>query len=376
MDSNINPKKFYYKPYETQSLGCLNCLDKDACGGNQSSPGIFNCQVFCQCEDPARCPNVCPKNESYVHRLQEVRGFSLITIPRSKMIDYTKMSLVCPVIYHKYSRKENFAAAAVAIPLKSLFNQSSGEIKFQNKKAVAEYFRFDENSKLIFVGADEDEYIENYWSYRNIAGLPEKLAKLQPDLITSPNYSLPLNVVRQDNLYNMKRIAIAWHELVSQGIPTSLHVNGRTNFDWENWTNFIRDRDEIKCISFEFATGGAIYEQGEYYAKNLIKLARTVNRDLRLVIRGGQKYIGPLYEAFSELIFLDTTTFMKTVNRRALNWQPGKVLTDYKIETKRKEPLDFLMRRNFKAMTEMVKFHTANNTAMISLMAENGKYNR
>jgi hypothetical protein len=374
VDSEIDQKKLYYKPYQTQSLGCLNCVDSDVCGGNQSSPGIFDCQIFCQCDEPSECTNVCPKNENYIARVQEVRGFTLSNIPRSKIIRYSVLPLVSPVVYHKYSRKENLAVEAVTIPLRLLFNQSNGSIEFQSKKEVAEHFRFDENAKLIIVGADDDKYIENYWSHRRSSKFPEKLAQLQPDLITSPNYSLPLNVVRQDNLYNIKRIAVAWHELVAEGIPTSLHVNGRTNKDWENWTDFIGEREEVKCISFEFATGGAIFEQGEYYAKNLIKLARIVGRDLRLVIRGGQKYVAPLNRAFSDLVFLDSTTFMKTVYRRALNWHPGDVLTDYKSKTKKNEPLDFLFQRNLKTMTEMIEFYATGRNSTKSLVAETGRY--
>lgn len=252
MNSEINQEKLYYKPYQTQSLGCLNCLDGDICGGNQSSPGIFDCQIFCQCDKPSECTNVCPKNESYVARMQEIRGFSLSNIPRSRIIKYPSLSLISPVIYHKSRREKSIDVETVSIPLWKVFSQSTGEIKFQSKSEVAEHFRFDENAKLIIVGADGDKYIESYWSHRRSSKLPEKLARLQPDLITSPNYSLPLNVVRQDNLYNIKRIGIAWNELVSEGIPTSLHVNGRTNKDWENWTDFISQREEIKCISFEF----------------------------------------------------------------------------------------------------------------------------
>jgi hypothetical protein len=183
-----------------------------------------------------------------------------------------------------------------------------------------------------------------------------------------------MNVVRQDNLYNIKRIGIAWHELAAQGIPTSLHVNARTNRDWENWTAFIREREEVKCISFEFATGGAICEQGEFYAKNLVKLAETVDRDLRLVIRGGQKYVGRLYRGFSELVFLDSTTFLKTVFRRALNWRPGEILTDSRIKTKKGEPLDFLLRRNLQLMNEMVNFYATESSSVRSSRTEARRY--
>lgn len=96
---------------------------------------------------------------------------------------------------------------------------------------------------------------------------------------------------------------------------------------------------------------------------------------MRLVIRGGQKYVARFNRVFSELVFLDSTTFMKTVHRRALNWQPGDVLTDYKSETKKNEPLDFLFQRNLKIMSEMIEFYAAGRTLMESFVAQNGRYN-
>jgi hypothetical protein len=374
VNSEINQKILYYKPHETQSLGCLTCVDKDVCGGHQSSPGIYDCLVFCDCENRSECTNVCPKSKNYVARVQEVRGFSLNNIPRCEVITYPKLPLVAPVIYHKSSRKEELNIEAVAIPLRLLFSQSTGKEKFQNKQELAKRFRFNENAKLIIVGADDDIYIEPYWSYRRIGKLSEKLAQLQPDLITSPNYSLPLNVVRQDNLYNIKRIGIVWQELASQGIPTSLHVNGRTNKDWESWIDFIKEREEVKCISFEFATGAAIAEQGDYYARNLIKLAEKVGRDLRLVIRGGQRYVGAFYRNFSELVFLDSTSIMKTVHRQALNWKPGEVLTASKHKTDKNEPLDYLLQRNLRIMNEMINYCATGSTSMHGLITETGRY--
>src|SRR5207249_4165551 len=51
--------------------------------------------------------------------------------------------------------------------------------------------------------------------------------------------SMFLDVPRWDNLHNMKRIALCWSELVSRGLPTSLHLNARTDRDWERWIEFI-----------------------------------------------------------------------------------------------------------------------------------------
>lgn len=356
INSKTNPNKLSFKPYETRSLGCLGCLDIEDCGGNHSSPGIYNCEDFCQCDDPKICTDVCRNNPDFVARLQEVRGWKLDNIPHSKIIPYPALPLTIPVIYHKYRRVENLSVEAVAIPLKDLYIHKTGEIKFSSKKEVAENFRFDEKAKLIIVGIDDDPFIENYWTHRRATKLPEGLARLQPDLVMSPNYSLPIDVPRQDNLYNIKRIALVWSELVSAGIPTSLHINARTDTDWQKWIEFVQQREEIQCLSFEFATGGAINEQGDYYAYKLTEMAKSVDRNLTIVIKGGRKYIQSLRSVYNNFVFMDSTSFMKTVKRRVLIWQPGDKATYRKYKTEKNEPLDFLLNRNIKTTAEMIEY--------------------
>jgi hypothetical protein len=74
-------------------------------------------------------------------------------------------------------------------------------------------------------------------------------------LVTAPNYSLILNVPRQDNLHNMKRIALVWAEFMAGGVACALHVNGRTPYDYMRWRDFVAERPEVRHIAFEFGTG-------------------------------------------------------------------------------------------------------------------------
>src|SRR5262249_18450629 len=155
--------------------------------------------------------------------------------------------------------------------------------------------------------------IEYYWTHRKAAKLPYQLARIKPTLITVPNYSLFLAVPREDNLYSMKRIAVCWDELVRSGIPTALHVNARTDRDWERWTEFVAKRGEIQSIAYEFATGPACLERGKWHAQKLIKLANEVGRDLQIILRGGYYYLKDISEAFAETVFIDTSSYVKTM---------------------------------------------------------------
>src|SRR5262249_725993 len=154
-------------------------------------------------------------------------------------------------IYHAFKRVRAVKATAVAVPLSYLFNRQTGTLRFTSRDQVAENFGFDERAQLIILGADQDDRIEDYSPFRQLAGTPDRLAALAPALITVPNFSLPLDVIRHDNLHNIKRIALCWSELMLAGIPTALHVNARTDRDWERWVDFILQRKEVKAISFE-----------------------------------------------------------------------------------------------------------------------------
>jgi len=357
------------------SMGCLACPESEMCGGNYSSLGIFDCGILCQCDNPSKCSNVCLRNENFVARIQEIGGFDLNNIPRIQVSAYPKLPLISPVIYHGYRRRELLEVPAVTVPLRKLFRQKTGEIKFQSKKELAESFKFNENAHLIISGSDKDAYIENYWSHRRIRKLPEMLARLEPALITSPNFSMVLGVVRTDNLYNLKRIGIVWHELASQGINAALHVNARTDWDWERWAIFVKEREEVQSIAFEFATGSAVHEYGLYYVKKLIELADYVGRDLQLVIKGGLEHVGCLHDKFPNLVFLDSSSFIKTVYRKRLNWQPGDKLTCSPKATKKGELLDSLMNENVGLMGRMIDHQVRSRITTGKLFLVKGLHN-
>jgi hypothetical protein len=185
------------------------------------------------------------------------------------------------------------------------------------------------------------------------------LAELSPDLITGPNYSLFLKVPRWDNMHSIKRIAISWCELVSEGVPASLHLNARTDRDWERWTNFVVKRDEVKSVAFEFTTGPACVRRGGWHVEKLATLASAAGRDLQLVVRGGSRHLPTLVRAFSEVVFVDSSPFMKTVHRRRLAWQPGAKEEWYWDERMKHTPvLDELLQYNVDTFISMIQHKT------------------
>ena len=174
----------------------------------------------------------------------------------------------------------------------------------------------------MLVGVDHDQPIEDYWSKARLAEFVEYVRSLKPALVTSPNFSVFRNVPRWDNLHNMKRIAICWHELAAAGITTALHVNARTDHDYRRWGEFLRCHPEIQAVSFEFDTPSP--NRAIWHADRLIELAAGVPQALRIVVRGGRRLVPRLGRAFDSLTYIATDPYMRTTKRRRLQWVPGK----------------------------------------------------
>lgn len=354
MNASNVARGLYHDACQPMSMGCADCCDNRVCGGLRVSPGLFDCMDLCQCGDPSRCTYVCRRHpERFVSRVWEVRGFGLENILRSQRLPFPNLPLVIPVLFHGSLRQNRLKSPSVAVKLHQLINYPYEELNFTTKAEIAAHFKFDINARLVISGVDNDETIEPYWAVAHKSKIISQLWDISPDLITVPNFSMPLNVPRWDNLHNMKRIAICWNELVSRGLPASLHLNARTDRDWERWTDFIGERDEVTSITVEFATGLARKERARGYVDKLLGLASKVPRALHLVLCGGVKYWRELSASFSAISLLDTTSFMKTIARRRLDWKHGQSPKWRLVTMEKMELLDELLQRNINSVAEM-----------------------
>jgi hypothetical protein len=346
--------RYYHDPRQSISLGCSDCDEKQVCGGLQVSSSFLDCMDLCRCTETSRCSYVCPAHpERFVSRVWEIGGFDLASIPRTQRAPLPQLPLVIPLIYHGSHRQYPLKSPVVAIKLHDLVDYPSGQLKFESKTDIAACFKFASDADLIITGIDKDELIEPYWSVAHKSKIVDQLWHISPALITVPNFSMFLNVPRWDNLHSMKRIALCWHELTSRGLPTSLHLNARTDRDWERWTDFISERDEVTSVTVEFATGLARKERGRWHVEKLLELAAQVPRALQLVLRGGVKHWGELAGSFGAISLLDSTSFMKTMHRRRLQWEPEQSARWKAVTTAVQEPLDDLLQHNVSMMAGM-----------------------
>src|SRR5262249_51458579 len=151
---------------------------------------------------------------------------------------------------------ENLKMPAVALPFARMFDRRTGEARFKDRYDLSCRFRIDENAAVVLSGTDVDSPLESWWSLgrERRKRIIQSLKELRIDIVTSPNYSLFIDQPRWDDLHSMKRIAIVQSEFLNGGLQAALHVNGRTELDFQRWADYVRQRPEIQIIAYEFAT--------------------------------------------------------------------------------------------------------------------------
>jgi hypothetical protein len=324
----------------SQSLGCWTCVDREKCGGAHKDSSFFDCNDYCRCADKASCDLVCRGNPAaFVARVREIGGFDLTTARRAPSVRIDPLPSMVPLIEHASKRKVQLNFPIVAISLYSLIDFGRAALKFSNRQSLADGFGISPQSRLVVSGVARDNEIERYWELSNRAELLGELQSLDIALITPPNFSVLTDVPRTDNLHAIKRIMLAWVEMAEAGLPAALHVNARTERDYQRWAELIAARPEIQSIAVEFATGAGRGSRIDWHVAQLRQLASDVSRPLRLIVRGGTRVLESLRQSFDAVTMIDTDAFHKTRCRKQayfsesgkLNWRnhptaPGELL--------------------------------------------------
>jgi hypothetical protein len=221
---------------------------------------------------------------------------------------------------------------------------------------------------IILTGVDHDARIEPWWSLGHArVAIIHSLVRLGIALVTTPNFSLLLDNPRPDDLHAMKRIAITFSEFQQEGLACALHPNGRTMRDFDRWAAFIATRPEISTLAYEFITGSGRSGRRQFHLDRLINIAKVAGRPLDIVVRGDPHIVLLLRAHYREVIYIDTTAFMKAQKRRiaersvngALDWnraytEPGANL-DHILRTNVEEQGAFLRAKYFGQWNQLVR---------------------
>lgn len=329
------------------SLGCHGCPEKALCGGLAIRRNMFACLDFC-CGTPKHCDVVCRNHPDFALRVREVGGFDLNTVPRTASLLSADLPSVIPMIFHRTSRVGAFSSPAVALSLYQLFHRRTGQLRFGTRDELLEAFGLAPGTCLVLTGTDQDPPIEGWWKLsEGRRPIIRQLSYLGISLATTPNYSLFIDQPRWDDLHAMKRIGLVHEEFQSEGLPTALHVNARTDTDIQRWTDYICNRPEITHIAYEFATGTGWAGRQEIHARWLTGIACAVRRPLHLIVRGGIDVLPILANSFAKVSIIETSIFMKTMKRRRAVVDDTGALKWMAALTPAGAPLDALLAENY-----------------------------
>jgi hypothetical protein len=355
---NVRREQRRWDDEETYSLalGCLGCSDKGMCGGQNKRQDGMSCLDDC-CHTPEACELMCPINTRlFVDMYREVNGFDLQNVPRAAALPSPPLPPYVPLIYHNSNRVGPLEIEAAAIPLHKLYNKKDGALRYKSPAELRNAFGIAKETKLVLVGSGRDQPIENWWrlSSRRIE-LTKELSDLDVSMITSPNYSVFTDVPRYDNLRNIKRIALAWQEIVASGVPSALHMNGRTVQDYRRLSRFMSERTEVTDISFEFRTGGGWGGRRPFHVQHLSRAVSSLRRSINLVMIGGLPSVHYLAPAFERVVYIDTSAFMTAAYRQGLFQGNDGSILKVTASTQRGESIGPLLEANIRAMRRYVE---------------------
>lgn len=338
----------------TPSLGCAKCPDRWICGRLSVAAPIFDCMHLC-CSNPGDCDSVCRnKPEDFARRVREIGGFDLDSVPRAPKLVAPELPDIIPTVFHGGKRESQFEGpGAVCIPLFKVIGVRGAEVKFHSDEDLRKKFKLSPDTTIILTGTSTDAALEKWWSLgdRRSATI-SALKKLRISLVTTPNYSLFADQPRWDDLHSMKRIALVCQEFLNLGVPCALHVNARTERDWERWAEFLAARTECTHIAFEFGTGAGWKGRIDWYADQLTRLRTVIARPIHLIVRGGISILPRLANTFDGVTLLETSTFVKTVRRKAAFLDRSSRLRWRHAPTQPNEMLDTLFEHNWTVVSE------------------------
>lgn len=303
-------------------LGCGSCPERQTCGGLQVTPGgaaAVDCMAVCKCKDPDDCDVVCPAApKRYVRRVIEVKGFELSNVPISRALHLPKLPEVVMLVEGN-AVKDGISKVLhhVAVPLSMAIAEAGQLTRAKTRKELEKTFGLAPKDGWILTGVERDSYVERMWRLHSPRKVYEGLRKAGAVFATTPNFSTIADVPRPDNLHAMKRIAWAWHDMTEAGLPTALHINGRTDYDFVRWADFAKRQVNLRAVAFEFLTGAEPKEDGLRYVERLKLFVKESGRDdLLLVLRGGQQWLPALRPYFSGVLLIDSGPYFKTVHRQ------------------------------------------------------------
>lgn len=322
-----DPISAYRFDGETQNLWCRECPLLNDCGGLLRTAGGICPTSRCAGCIGRSCDRVCFGNpDVYAKAYEEVGGFGCREIGRIPS-PREALPLYMPMIQHGKSRSVPLAVEWAAVPLSALLRRPNGRPATVDATPgeLRKRLMLSRSAKLLLIGIGHEREIEPYWQWRRKLGLPQAISALGFEAAVPPNFSLDLGDPRPQHLHNRKRSLICAEEWAAKGIPTVPCVQAVGRGDYEHWRRFLASHPEVVYVAREFQTGLARRARGLRAIDEMDRLQAVLRRPLKVVAVGGFQYAGDLARKFDGHTIVDSTPFMKALNRQRGAIVDGKV---------------------------------------------------
>lgn len=341
-------------------LGCQGCLDVTVCGGLHLPNGsaMLTCLDHCSCTAERNCDFVCPHRPSaYAKRVREVQGFRLDNIPCKATPQQPSLPNLAAIIEGRITRGRPVELEFASIPLTRALTGRGQKTRAKTAEEIIRTHGVTPKKGWIVTGTEDDRYVERTWGLARPREIFKSMKAAGVAFATSPNYSLYADSPRHDNLHAMKRIAWMWYMMNDAGLPTALHINGRTDRDFERWAEFIAARPEVTSIACEFLTGAKLAGDADRLIARLTTLREHVGRPLLIVVRGAGEHAQRLRAVFEQVLWLSAGAYLKAVHRQAPTLGNDQILRFKSRNEPRNAPIGTLFKQIVSA-TER-RYHSA-----------------
>jgi len=316
------PYQYPVNPNPPKSCGECSFF-ADGCGGLRGEDFENGCFSRClsHCVKHG-CDMVCPNSALlFGDYCEDVGGLGttpelpLVTLPTAGLPVYI------PQINHGSSRSAPLDEEWISTPLYVVTQKDRRgrfQIRFKKPGELREFLKIADHTKILITGVGPDKVIEDFWQSHVTRGLPDQLAALGIAAMTTPNYSFMRDVPRHNSLYNLTRIFRVAERLSEAGIATVPHLNAYNDLDWERWLEFYREQPDVVCGCVEYQTGASRKEFGNYYFSKLVEMRDKLGRPVHPIALGGSGRFLDFENNFPSYTVIDSTPFMRTVNRQEL----------------------------------------------------------
>jgi hypothetical protein len=332
----------------------------------------WNCLSEC-CGEPEHCSLACFRSPNITKVVRDAGGLGIdqrwdLTQARHVLPDYI------PHIGHGSGRSKPLARRNVALTTFDVLAVGSNSGRdLSTPIELRDHFKISRRARVLSLSIAKDNRQENYWKHELSLRLPERLATLGIQYVTTPNYSLPLNVPRTEHLVNIRRSVVCGERMSLAGLSVIPHLNAMTQTDWDYWRDFLRDHPQIYYVALEFQTGLRVKQKAMWHLSQLLNLQDSLGRGLHLIAVGGGRHLCYLAE-FPAVTIVDSGPFMRTLKRRRVDHQNGKWTI---TPTAQGEPVHDLLHHNVKVCATTVSanldYHRERNLKLLSNAANVGE---